>query len=70
VSYIYFTRIVVYLLEATLPYGSIWISAAASEIVTLMFYVASGWYFRPMAAGVNPYFALEGEELEMARQTL
>lgn len=69
-SYIYFTRIIAYLLEVTLPYQHIWWSPLSTETATLAYYVACGWLFRPMAAGVNPYFALEGEELEMARHSL
>lgn len=66
VSYIYFTRIIVYLLESTLPYKNIWLSNLASELATLAFYVACGIKFRPLSAGTNPYFALEAEEIEMA----
>jgi hypothetical protein len=39
---------------------------AASELATLAFYVACGIKFRPLAAGTNPYFALEADEVEMA----
>lgn len=66
VSFIYFTRIIVYLLESTLPYRYIWLSNAANELATLAFYVACGIKFRPLAAGTNPYFALEQDEIEMA----
>lgn len=46
VVYIYFTRIIVYLLESTLPFQLIWLAAAASEAATLAFYVAAGVSFR------------------------
>lgn len=69
-SYIYFTRIIAYLLDATLPYQHIWWSALATETATFAYYIACGWLFRPMSAGVNPYFALEGEELELVRHSL
>jgi hypothetical protein len=62
VCYIYFTRIIVYLLESTLPFQYIWMANAASELATLAFYVASGISFRPMPAGHNPYFQLTEEE--------
>ncbi|KAL4860143.1 hypothetical protein ACK3TF_000346 [Chlorella vulgaris] len=62
VCYIYFTRIIVYLLESTLPYHYIWLAAASSEFATLAFYVAAGVSFRPMPAGANPYFQLTEEE--------
>lgn len=62
VVYIYFTRIIVYLLESTLPFQLIWLAAAASEAATLAFYIAAGVSFRPMQAGANPYFQLTEEE--------
>lgn len=68
VSYIYFTRIIVYLLDATLPYQLIWISALANEVATIIFFVVCGLQFRPMEGGLNPYFALNTEEeMELAR---
>lgn len=51
VCYIYFTRIIVYLLQSTLPYHYIWLAAAASELATLAFYIASGVAFRRVRAG-------------------
>jgi len=62
VSYIYFTRIVVYLLKSTTPYQYVWISDAAGELATLAFYSITGYLFRP--ASDNPYFALEPEEID------
>lgn len=60
VSYIYFTRIVVYLLKSTTPYEYLWLSDAAGELATLAFYCITGYLFRP--ASDNPYFALEPDE--------
>ena len=62
VCFIYFTRIIVYLLESTLPYQFIWLAFAAAELATLAFYIASAISFRPMPAGANPYFQLTEEE--------
>lgn len=70
VAYIYFTRIIVYLLDATLQYRLIWLSSAASEMATLAFYIACGLQFRPLAAGVNPYFALDADEVELVRSSM
>lgn len=68
VSYIYFTRIIVYLLDATLPYQYIWLSALANELATIAFFVACGLQFRPVEGGMNPYFSLDtDEEMELAR---
>ncbi|KAK9909735.1 hypothetical protein WJX75_006715 [Coccomyxa subellipsoidea] len=41
VIYIYFTRIVVYLLRSTMPYQYVWLSDAAGELATLAFYVTT-----------------------------
>ena len=70
VAYIYFTRIIVYLLDATLQYQMVWVSHVAAEVATVLFYIACGMQFKPMAAGVNPYFALDAEEVELARASL
>ena len=48
VSYIYFTRIVVYLLKSTTPYQYEWTADLASELATLAFYIATGLKFRPV----------------------
>ena len=60
VSYIYFTRIVVYLMRSTLPYNLVWIASAAEETGALIFYILVGWKFRPQ--NDNPYFKLAQEE--------
>ena len=56
VVYIYFTRIIVYLLQNTVPFQYRWTSNAAEEIATLTFYVLVGLKFRPH--GDNRYFKL------------
>merc|ERR1711939_397879 len=53
VSYIYFTRIVVFLLRNTLPYKFEWFSSVCRELATLAFYCVTGYYFRPISN--NPY---------------
>ena len=60
VVYIYFTRIVVYLLKSTMPYHLIWLSDAADVMATLVFYVATASKFRPHAE--NPYFNLSQDD--------
>eukprot|EP00887_Chlorella_sp_A99_P000658 scaffold5.g658.t1 len=67
VSYIYFTRIIVYLLESTLNYKLIWMSNLASELATLAFYIACGISFRPMPANANPYFQARSAGALVAR---
>ncbi|PNH06279.1 hypothetical protein TSOC_007366 [Tetrabaena socialis] len=59
VVYIYFTRIVVYLLKSTMQYEFSWVSAAAEELATLTFYVWTAVKFRPM--NENPYLKVAGD---------
>lgn len=61
VSYIYFTRVIVYLLDATLPFRLVWLGDFFTEIVTLLFYVTVGYIFRPEVD--NPYFVLDDADL-------
>ena len=60
VSYIYFTRIIIYLLDATLPFRLVWLGALFTEIATLLFFGVTGFKFRPAAD--NPYFELADDE--------
>ncbi|GMH39727.1 hypothetical protein BSKO_07625 [Bryopsis sp. KO-2023] len=57
VVYIYFTRIIVYMLENMVPYDLKWTSSMAAEIATLIFYVLTGMKFRPHQE--NKYFKLD-----------
>lgn len=63
VVYIYFTRIVVYLLQSTLDFEYAWISDSANELATLAFYVWVGVKFRPHKD--NPYAKLAQSEIEL-----
>jgi len=62
VMYIYFTRIVVYLITATIPFYLMWLGPLAEETAALMFYVITGYKFRP--AVDNPYIPVRTETLE------
>eukprot|EP00249_Psilotum_nudum_P009362 c21882_g2_i1 orf=1-975(-) len=46
VSYIYFTRIVVFTLRTVASYHYVWISELARELATLAFYIFTGYKFR------------------------
>jgi len=59
VCYIYFTRIVVYLLRITVPFKYEWLDEFFFELATYIFYVLTASKFRP--AMNNPY-------LQLARQ--
>lgn len=60
VSYIYFTRIIIYLFDTTLPYYLTWMGDVFTELATLSFFVVVGYKFRPVPG--NPYFNLEEED--------
>jgi G protein-coupled receptor 107 len=60
VIYIYFTRIVVFLLRSTMPYHYMWLSDVADLAATLAFYVFTGSKFRPIAG--NPYLELDDDD--------
>ncbi|KOC61502.1 Protein GPR107 [Habropoda laboriosa] len=60
VCYIYFTRIIVYLLKITVPFQYEWLDEMFREMATYVFFVLTGYKFRPASA--NPYFTLSNEE--------
>ena len=62
VAYIYFTRIVVYLLAATIPFYLLWLGAMFTELATLLFFVVTGYKFKP--AKDNPYLPVRAEDAE------
>ncbi|CAN7937048.1 unnamed protein product [Ixodes hexagonus] len=63
VCYIYFTRIIVFLLKITVPFRYEWLDELFREGATLIFFVLTGYKFRPTQS--NPYFRLSQEEEEM-----
>ncbi|MEW5299527.1 MAG: hypothetical protein WDW36_002536 [Sanguina aurantia] len=63
VIYIYFTRIVVYLLKNTMQYEYSWMSEAADQLATLAFYIWTAYKFRPQLD--NAYLRLEQSEIEL-----
>lgn len=68
ISYIYFTRVVMYALVTITSYKFEWTGVVASELATLAFYVFTGYNFRPKVH--NPYFAIDDEEEEAAAEAL
>ncbi|XP_060595190.1 protein GPR107-like [Ruditapes philippinarum] len=66
VCYIYFTRIIVYLLKMTVPFQYEWLNELFRELATIMFFIITGYKFKPAAD--NPYLRVpteEDEEMEM-----
>ncbi|XP_055964861.1 protein GPR107 [Sorex fumeus] len=65
VCYIYFTRIIAFLLKLAVPFQWKWLYQLLDETATLVFFVLTGYKFRP--ASDNPYLQLsqEDDDLEM-----
>ncbi|XP_075869481.1 protein GPR108 [Nelusetta ayraudi] len=65
VCYIYFTRIIAILLRVTMPFQWQWCYELLVEVSTLIFFVLTGYKFRP--ASNNPYLQLplDEEDVEM-----
>ncbi|XP_043076792.1 protein GPR108-like [Puntigrus tetrazona] len=65
VCYIYFTRIIAILLKLSVPFQWQWCQEFLVEVSTLIFFVLTGFKFRP--ASNNPYLQLpqDEEDLEM-----
>jgi cbb3-type cytochrome oxidase subunit 3 len=68
IGYLYFTRIVVFALKTIAAYKYQWVSFAAEEIVSLVFYVIMFHMFRPEEK--NEYFAVDDDEEEAAALAL
>ncbi|KAG7154152.1 GPR108-like [Homarus americanus] len=63
VCYIYFTRIIVYLLRISVPFQYKWLNDMCREMATYVFFVMTGYKFRP--ANNNPYFRVYDEDEEV-----
>lgn len=63
VCYIYFTRIIVYILRLMVQFQYEWLDVFFQNTVTLLFFIFTGYQFQP--AHSNPYFQLSNKDLEM-----
>lgn len=68
VAYLYFTRIVVSAVGAVVSYEYHWVTNAAMEIASLVFYIFIFFNFQPVEK--NPYFVIDDEEEAAAAQAL
>ncbi|KAK9290024.1 hypothetical protein L1049_008187 [Liquidambar formosana] len=68
IGYLYFTRIVVFALRTIAAYKYQWVSNAAEETASLVFYLVMFYMFRPVES--NEYFVLDEEEEEAAEMQL
>lgn len=62
VCYIYFTRIIVYLLKITVAFQYGWLDEMFKEMATYVFFVLTGYKFRP--ASSHPYFTVDTDDDE------
>jgi len=70
VCYIYFTRIIVYLLKITVAFQYSWLDEMFREMATFVFFVLTGYKFRPVPQ--HPYFTMgddSEDEVEILTQT-
>lgn len=63
VFYIYFTRIIVYLVKITVPFNLEWLSQLFQHLATLIFFLLTGYHFQPITT--NPYYQLLQDDIEM-----
>ncbi|XP_071802788.1 protein GPR107-like [Asterias amurensis] len=60
VCYIYFTRIIVYLLKVTVPFRYMWLDEFFFELATYIFFFITAYKFRP--GSDNPYLRLPSDD--------
>lgn len=60
ICYVYFTRVVAYLLAVTVPFSLTWTVEFFKESVTFLFFVAVGYKFRPVDN--NPYLLIHADD--------
>lgn len=68
VGYIYFTRIIVYLLRVTVPFQLAWMDEMFREMATFVFFASTGYKFRPASA--HPYFTVDASDDEVEEEAL
>lgn len=68
VTWLYFTRIFVYVLDHALPYNMTYIAPISGEFASLSFYALTGWLFRPQKT--SPYLALGKDDDDMTAAEL
>jgi len=66
ICYIYFTRIIVYLLIITVSFKLSWTVDLFREVSTVVFMVITGYKFRPISN--NPYLLVPNEDEEATEQ--
>lgn len=62
VTYLYFTRIALFLLTASLPYDATWVAVFLGEMASAAFFSVTGYRFRPIVQ--NPYLEVATHHIE------
>jgi len=65
VSYIYYTRVVMYLVKTVLAYHHTWLGDFLTELGTLAFYIIVGYKFRPFDESASLQSDIANDEVEM-----
>ncbi|KAH8851030.1 G protein-coupled receptor 107 [Schistosoma japonicum] len=60
ICYVYFTRVIVYLMTITVIYSYSWLVELFKETVTFIFFISVGYEFRPV--NNNPYLLVSDED--------
>ncbi|RTG83511.1 uncharacterized protein DC041_0011881 [Schistosoma bovis] len=60
ICYVYFTRVIVYLMTITVVYSYSWLVELFKETVTFIFFISVGYEFRPV--NDNPYLLVSDED--------
>ncbi|GAA27936.2 protein GPR107 [Clonorchis sinensis] len=68
ICYVYFTRVVAYLLTITVPFSYCWTVELFTESITFLFFVAVGYKFRPISD--NPYLLVPNEDEDEEEDTV
>ncbi|ERN19732.1 protein GPR107 [Amborella trichopoda] len=64
ISYVYFSRFVLFLMEEAVSYQYDWTCNLLLELVSVAFYLLTGYNFKP--AQLNPYVRIDDDEEEVA----
>ncbi|CAK8674029.1 unnamed protein product [Clavelina lepadiformis] len=68
ICYLYFRRVIVYMLKVTLPFRYTWIHLFVYELVSVVFFIVTGYKFRPGCD--NPYLSVPQDDDDIESHAL